>query len=314
MATTVRLATFNVENLFARWRFRDDVDPADANTRGWVVEQTRFEELGVDDKAITGAAVREIRADVLALQEVENVDTLKHFRAQTLGGRTEYPYVAGVDGNDPRLIDVAVLSKLPITRIRSHQHLMDPGSPTAALFSRDCLEVDVEVRESESKSTTVTLFVNHFKSMRGGRPATRGKRQRQAAKVKELVTGRFGSAAPGDHPFVVLGDLNDYLGPDGGSGIDGLVEWDQVENVVTRLPEADRWTHYFKGGDEYRQLDYLLPSASLARASAESVPDILRKGMPLRAIRYTGPRFPGVGTDRPKASDHCPLSLDLIIV
>lgn len=313
MSTTLRLATFNVENLFARWRFRDGVAPAVANTRGWVVEQTQFEELGVDDKAITGAAVREIRADVLALQEVENVDTLKHFRAQALGGRAEYPYVAGVDGNDPRLIDVAVLSKLPITRIRSHQHLMDPGNPTAALFSRDCLEVDVEVRESESKSTTVTLFVNHFKSMMGGRPETRGKRQRQAAKVEELVTGRFGSASPGDHPFVILGDLNDYLGPDGGSGIDGLVEWDQVENVVTRLPEADRWTHFFQEGKEYRQLDYLLPSASLAAASVESVPEILRKGMPLRAARYTGPRFPGVGTDKPKASDHCPLVMDFTI-
>ncbi|MFI8305083.1 endonuclease/exonuclease/phosphatase family protein [Streptomyces sp. NPDC085927] len=313
MSTTLRLATFNVENLFARWRFKDGVDPATANTRGWAVEQTQFEELGVDDKAITGAAVREIRADVLALQEVENVDTLKHFRAQALGGRAEYPYVAGVDGNDPRLIDVAVLSKLPITRIRSHQHLMDPGSPTAALFSRDCLEVDVEVRESESKSTTVTLFVNHFKSMMGGRPETREKRQRQAAKVEELVTGRFGSASPGDHPFVILGDLNDYLGPDGSSGIEGLVEWDQVENVVTRLPEADRWTHFFQEGKEYRQLDYLLPSASVAAASSESVPEILRKGMPLRAVRYTGPRFPGVGTDKPKASDHCPVVMDFTI-
>lgn len=313
MSTTLRLATFNVENLFARWRFADGVDPATANTRGWVVEHTQFEELGVDDKAITGAAVREIRADVLALQEVENVDTLKHFRAHALGGRDEYPYVAGVDGNDPRLIDVAVLSKLPITRIRSHQHLMDPGSPTAALFSRDCLEVDVEVRESESKSTTVTLFVNHLKSMSDGRPKTRGKRQRQAAKVKELVTGRFGSASPGDHPFVVLGDLNDYLGPDGSSGIDGLVEWDQLENVVTRLPEADQWTHFFGGGDQYRQLDYLLPSVSLAEASAESLPEILRKGMPLRATRYTGPRFPGVGTDKPKASDHAPVVMDLTI-
>ncbi|MGX1566638.1 endonuclease/exonuclease/phosphatase family protein [Streptomyces sp. NPDC055506] len=314
MSTTLRLATFNVENLFARWRFKDGVNPAAANTRGWVVDQTQFEELGVDDKAITSAAVREIHADVLALQEVENVDTLKHFRSQALGGRADYPYVAGVDGNDPRLIDVAVLSKLPITRIRSHQHLMDPGSPTASLFSRDCLEVDVEVRESESKSTTVTLFVNHFKSMMGGRPQTRGKRQRQAEKVKELVTGRFGSASPGDHPFVVLGDLNDYLGPDGGSGIDGLVAWDQLENVVSRLPEADQWTHFFRGGNEYRQLDYLLPSASLAQASAESKPEILRKGMPLRADRYPGPRFPGVGTDKPKASDHCPVVMDFTLV
>jgi endonuclease/exonuclease/phosphatase family metal-dependent hydrolase len=311
--TTLRLATFNVENLFARWRFKTGVDPATANSRGWIVDRTRFEELGMDDKAITGAAVRELGADVLCLQEVENVDTLKYFRAQALGGRTQYPYVAGVDGNDPRLIDIAVLSKRPITRIRSYQHLMDPASPTAPLFSRDCLEVDIEVDVGQGRSTPVTLFVNHFKSMRGGRAETRDKRERQARMVRDIVTARFGPAAPGDRPFVVLGDLNDYLDPDGsgGSGIEQVVKWDQVENVVARLPEDEQWTHYWDDGDEYRQLDYLLPSVSLARAAPDALPEILRKGLPLRAVKYTGPRFPGVGQNKPKASDHCPVVFDL---
>ncbi|MFI2367551.1 endonuclease/exonuclease/phosphatase family protein [Streptomyces sp. NPDC018833] len=311
--TTLRLATFNVENLFARWRFKAGIDPSTANSRGWIVDQTRFEELGVDDKAITGAAVREIQADVLCLQEVENVDTLKHFRAQALGGRSQYPYVAGVDGNDPRLIDVAVLSKWPITRIRSHQHFMDPANPTATLFSRDCLEVDIEVEVSQGQRTPVTLFVNHFKSMLGGRAQTRAKRERQAKTVMDIVTDRFGREAPGDHPFVVLGDLNDYLEPDGdgSSGIDQVVNWDQVDNVVTRLPGDDQWTHYWSGGDEYRQLDYLLLSNSLAQQAPQVLPEIFRKGIPLRATRYKGPRFPGVGQDKPKASDHCPVIFDL---
>lgn len=71
-------------------------------------------------------AIRELEADVLALQEVESVDTLKHFRAGALGGRKAYPYVAGIDGNDPRLIDVAVLSKLPITHVRFHSICSTP--------------------------------------------------------------------------------------------------------------------------------------------------------------------------------------------
>lgn len=301
--TTLRVATFNVENLFARWRFKDNVDPAEANKRGWVVDQTLFEELGVDDKAITGAAVREIRADVIGFQEVENVDTLKHFRARSLGGRAAYPYVAGVDGNDPRLIDVALLSKLPITRIRSYQHLMDPQTPTSPLFSRDCLEIDIDV----SAQTTLTVFVNHFKSMLGGRAQTRGRRQRQCARVKRIVIDRFGAQA-GDRPFIVLGDFNDYLETDaqGETGIAELVQWDQVVNVVERLPADERWTHYWDDGDDYRQLDYLLISRSLADANA-GAPEIMRKGQPLRATRYTGERFPGVGQDRPKASDHCPV-------
>jgi hypothetical protein len=37
----------------------------------------------------------------------------------------------------------------------------------------------------------------------------------------------------------------------------------------------------------------------------------VRKGQPLRANRYTGERFPGIGLDRPKASDHCPVVMEL---
>jgi endonuclease/exonuclease/phosphatase family metal-dependent hydrolase len=307
--TTLRIATFNVENLFARWKFAKGADPAAANKRGWTVDETMFEELGVDAKTLTGMAVREVKADVLAFQEVENVDTLKHFRSQFLGGRSAYPYVAGIDGNDPRLIDVAVLSKLPIVHVRSFQHLMDPKSPTSTLFSRDCLEVDVEV----DAGVTLTLFVNHFKSMLGGRKATSARRKMQAGKVMEIVKDRFGSK-PGKENFIVLGDFNDYLEKDkqGSTGIAELVNWDQVENVVARRPAKERWTHYYASGKDYKQLDYMLLSKSLAAASAGE-PEIMRKGTPLRATAYSGERFPGVGDDNPKASDHCPVVMDVSV-
>jgi len=42
------------------------------------------------------------------------LNTLKHLRATALGGRTAYPYVAGIDGNDPRLIDVAASDHCPV--------------------------------------------------------------------------------------------------------------------------------------------------------------------------------------------------------
>lgn len=305
--TAVRLATFNVENLFARWKFKEGIDPALANKRGWIVDDTLFRELGVDEKALTGAATREIGADIIGFQEVENVDALKSFRTQSLGGRTKYPFVAGVDGNDPRRIDVAVLSRLPITRIRSYQHLMDPAHPTTPLFSRDCLEIDVQATEN----TALTIFVNHFKSMMGGRAETRARRQRQAAAVRSLITDRFGADA-GSHPFVVLGDLNDYPQQDeqGDSALTELLQWDQVDNIVERLAEDERWTHFWAGGGTYHQLDYLLLSRSLAGANP-GPPEIFRKGLALRAERYAGERYPGIGRDRPKASDHCPLTIAL---
>jgi endonuclease/exonuclease/phosphatase family metal-dependent hydrolase len=306
--TPVRLATFNVENLFARWKFNANIDPSQANTTGWTVDKTHFTELGVDAKALTGMAIREIDADVIALQEVENVDTLKHFRAQFLGGRTVYPYVAGIDGNDPRLIDVVVLSRLPIVSVRSNQHLLDPNLPTSTLFSRDCLEVVI----ATPNGGTLLLFVQHFKSMLGGRAQTRDRRVLQARTVKQIVTDRLGSN-PGGQPFAVLGDFNDYLEADTDgttTGIADLVGWDQVENVVTRRPANDQWTHFYAREKEYKQLDYLLLSSSLAAAN-QGVPEIMRKGTPLRATRYAGPRFVGVGKDNPKASDHCPVVMEL---
>lgn len=41
------------------------------------------------------------------------------------------------------------------------------------------------------------------------------------------------------------------------------------------------------------------------------IPEVIRNGQPLRATRYTGPRFPGVGQDNPKASDHCPVVFEI---
>jgi endonuclease/exonuclease/phosphatase family metal-dependent hydrolase len=305
----IRLATFNVENLFARWRFRDGVDPDKAVRDGWQVDSTRFDELSIDERALTALAIRELDADVLALQEVENVDTLKHFRAVSLGGRRAYPYVAGIDANDPRLIDVAVLSRIPITHVRSYQHQMDPQTPTQPIFSRDCLEVDLAGPDGSGLS----LFVNHLKSMMGGREETRPKRERQSKAVRDIVTERFGEDA-GDSPFAVVGDLNDYAEADeeGSSGIAALLDWDQAENVVERLSEDERWTHFWPKRKTYRQLDYVLLSRSLAEANP-SAPEIMRKGTPLRAERYTGERFAGIGSDRPKASDHCPVVVELAL-
>lgn len=310
----VRVATFNVENLFARFRFNSDVDPHEAVVDGWDANKTHFRIQDEDSKHLTGLTIGATRADVIALQEVENLDTLKRFRTEYLDGFKSYPYVVGIDGNDPRLIDVAVLSKLPIQHVRTYQHLRDGRT---YLFSRDCLEVDVQVGD-----TTLTLFVNHLKSMldkrdpANGRRNTRQRRMLQARTVKKIVVDRFGKAA-GRKPFIVLGDLNDYLATDaqGSTGIRSLVRWDQVENVVERLPEDERWTHYFPGRgsllEGYRQLDYVLLSRSLAWANPAARPEIVRKGLPTGAARYTGPRFPKVGKVWPKASDHCPVVIEL---
>jgi predicted extracellular nuclease len=239
---TIRLATFNCENLFARFKFEKGIDPAKATSDGFTVNETTFDFLNDTEKALTAKAIQAVNADVIALMEVDNHEVLKRFRNQRLKNMG-YTHTILVDANDPRHIDVALLSRFPIVAVRSYQHLKSGSQP---LFSRDCLEADVLLNGSR-----LTLFVNHFKSMLDkknpsqGRKTTRAKRVKQAAEVQTIVQTRFG-ANPGAAAWAVVGDLNDYLGAGQGttSGITDLVTWSAVENVVDRLSAAERWTHF----------------------------------------------------------------------
>jgi hypothetical protein len=66
--------------------------PGQAVKDGWDVSKTHFDLIDEASKRITGALIRSKHADVLCLQEVENLDTLKAFRARYIrGGRSAYP-------------------------------------------------------------------------------------------------------------------------------------------------------------------------------------------------------------------------------
>jgi len=301
----VRIATYNCENLFARFKFRSNTNAESAVRDGWTTNNTKFDLYDDDSKEITGSQINELDADVLCLQEVEGLDTLKRFRSLYLGGRSAYPFAAVIDGNDPRRIDVAVLSRRPIIHIRTWQHLRQGRS---YVFSRDCLEFDIDTPDGRG----LTVYNNHFKSMMGGRSATKEKRVRQSKAVRNIVRDRFGQNRTGQPPenrFVILGDFNDYRGT--GSGITALTNWGEVQDVVRRLPNDEEWTHYYARERKTSQLDYLMLSDSLARAHDGVRPQIWRAGLPWRASAYDGPRFEGVGQNKPKASDHCPVTFDL---
>lgn len=303
----IRIATFNTENLFARYRFNRYANPERAVIDGWLINETRFSVHKPSSKKVTGEAIMAANAHVIALQEIESLDVLKKFRTDFLGGRATYPHAVLVDSNDPRRIDVALLSKFPITHVRSYQHLRTANN-RAYIFSRDCLEADVRLDSGQS----LTLFVNHLKSMIGGRANTKDRRHQQSLAVIDIVKDRFGPNAGDGHDFVILGDLNDYVetGHEDESGISNLVGWPGVVDVIGRLPQAERWTHHWNGGDEYRQLDYILVSKSLADRNPNALPEMERRGMSARAAQAGPNRFPGV-TDIIKASDHCPVTIEL---
>ena len=297
----IRLATFNVENLFARYRFRQNINPL--NMDSFTINQLAFDIYDETSKQLTAKAIRATNADIVALQEIESLPILDLFNSQYLGGM-HYKHRILIDAFDPRKIDVAIISRFPIERIKSYRQERNREN-TAFVFSRDCLEVEINVGEKP-----LVLYANHFKSMMGGRLSTKPRRQEQVERVAEIITQRWESANY-EGNYIVLGDFNDYV--DNDTSLGALIDHPGLVNVSNRIQEDERWTHYWAGGNEYRQLDFILLSKSLADNSTNS-PAIMRQGLPWRAERYTGDRFDLVGENHPKASDHCPIYMDLELI
>jgi endonuclease/exonuclease/phosphatase family metal-dependent hydrolase len=379
---TIRIATFNVENLFTRLAFPDASPPEDNlvgayqfdNPEELKLARRIVEAAASDDKRqLTALALHACAADVVALQEVDNKESLEVFyqrylkrliepeaaaeknairrEARRAGRRPDeadlfaadrrhfYDWRVVLDGNDGRGIDVGVLSKIPI-RVRTHAHrtFQELGvwnedlrnlrekssgrerrlSQNDRLFRRDCLEVDLE-----AGGKPLTLYICHLKSMNPNRDLTRPLRRAESMGVRRIIEERFGRHAR-EANWVICGDMNDFTEVDGlpvldengrpaSHGLEPFFADGFSENIARRRAPDDRWTTYHGPEDQYAQLDMLLVSPALAEANPDVVPDIIRVGQPFRAKRYEGPRFPRVGWDRPKASDHCPVVVELTL-
>ena len=341
------ICTFNVNNLFLRYRFGQGF-PGDMSGKSQIEESlaATFGFLPMNQPGGYDIYAPEMRAlaaqclqrggtklpDVICFQEVESLLALRAFNAQHL--KKAYKYAMLVDSHDLRQIDVAVLSNLEILGVRSHVDDLQPGTKSK-LFSRDCLEITLALNRSGSER--VTLLVNHLKSRLSKTPAERrnsdAKRQRQAEGIVKILRERFAGAAFGREHFAVVGDLNDA--PDSGP-ILPLTRASGLVSALDRIPSAaDRWTHYWRGGGSVAQLDHVLLSPALDRATAGAVPHLERRGIgfaniladgkpgprqirvekveddpaPVR-IDFRFPRFPAVNTEL-AASDHCPIFFEV---
>jgi predicted extracellular nuclease len=319
----LRVMTFNVENMLTRFNFKEyekeslatllDID-SEIDRANLV--RTHWNIINDENRVFTALSMREGEADIICLQEVENLRALKIFHDRYLRriGKRDYPYQILIEGNDPRGIDVAVLSRYKISSVTTHQDKTGKikyltGPKTEQIFRRDCLEVNVK-----KNNKILPIFVCHFKSMIGGRKQTKPVREAEAYAVREIIEERFGN--PAEHDWLVVGDLNDYTEtdgqPDNQHSLGALVADGFAVDLVKRIADPlNRWSHYYDDEDHYGQLDYILASPALAAKNPQAIPTIIRQGQPYRARRYTGERWPRVGYDRPKASDHCPVVVSL---
>jgi hypothetical protein len=146
---TVTVGTFNLNNLFSRFNFTAAVTETPSALSGGV--KLTFDEGDIRVRTFLGRLVKakdhgetetianRIKAmdvDVLAVQEVEHIGILRQFNRDFLGGL--YDHVALIEGNDPRLIDVGLLSKLPLGAITSHQTATHPDDPGRRVSGATC--------------------------------------------------------------------------------------------------------------------------------------------------------------------------------
>src|SRR5581483_10917371 len=135
----MRVASFNLNNLFSRFDFAADVDsippsgPAPVKITTGLdpndPEHAKFRTFKgrlvkgkpAPERAKLAGRIAAMDADVLAVQEVEDVTTLTAFASTDLGG-LGYKHIVLVEGNDERLIDVGILSRFPIGAVTSWRH------------------------------------------------------------------------------------------------------------------------------------------------------------------------------------------------
>jgi len=242
----------------------------------------------------TGAFLRALDADIVGLCEVEDSWALRRFRTDQLQ-RERLRYDLVVDGNDPRRIDVAILSRFPYGCIRTHAHELVPGK-RERLFSRDCLEAQIEVADGKR----ITLLQNHFKSKLGPEGVSNARREAQAARVAKILSERYDLARDW---VIVCGDFNDT--PES-TPLKPLLKIAGLVDALTLFDQGPDggWTYYYGKEKAKNQIDYVLVSEALADKVTAS-------GVDRRGIAGIGEltegrveALPGVTSWRNAASDH----------
>ncbi len=310
----MRILSFNVQNMRLRrtragaLRFdgaRDGDTPGD--------DTPAAAALDLADRRLTARVLAQARADVVALQEVFDQETLDYFHDHLMraAGAVEYPYRACLRGNDGGGRHLAVLSRRPWDALHSHSALMagdmglvnPPGvAPQTPVFRRDCLSL---------RYGALTLYLCHFKAPWPDPQAAWPVRRLEAQALRWLVTRDSGDDP--DALWMILGDLNEPEGPaTPGSALLPLTQGGFSVDMMARVPDGGRWTFREPGeGGRYGRPDTMLASPALARRWPNACPVMLRTGLSWEAARYDGPRFADVGAHRPHASDHAGVLVDL---
>lgn len=261
-AEHVRIATYNVENLFDMHYDGNEYSEYIPNT-SWQWNQKNYR------KKLENIArvIVDIHPDIIALQEIESLQALKDLQKTLKRKGLYFRYRAIADAKNST-VKTALLSRFRIVskrEIRVNQ----------SLRYRNILEVKVTI-----KGEPLYIFVNHWKSKSG----PESMRVASAKALKRRI-GQIGGV-----DYIIAGDLNSHYeekkiflrkrkhnDTNGITGInDTLQTWKNRHpvsqndlmhckscsyNLWYELPAKQRWSHNFYGKKE--ALDHLIISPAL---------------------------------------------------
>ena len=131
---SARVGNWNVHN------FVNDQNDSDADQ-----EEFQSATAYAAQRAAIAGVIDELAPDVMVFAELENQAVLDDLAAE-LGG--EYAGLAVTQGNDPRGINIAAISREPFTDVVMHKDdsfTVEGTTGPSYFYSRDCLELHLEV-------------------------------------------------------------------------------------------------------------------------------------------------------------------------
>jgi len=259
----LKIATYNVENLFDLKKNGYEYIEYIPNTQANWNKKTYAIKL-----KNTARVIKDINADIIALQEIESLQALKDLRYTLKKAGLYYQYFKIADKKNTT-IKVAILSKIPFVYTKEL-------TVTSSYKYRNILEAKFKINHQD-----LYLFVNHWKSKSGPESRRIVSAKVLRKRIKELGV---------DKNIVLLGDFNsDYEeykrfkrkrklnNTNGRTGINdvlhtkhqttkaSLVKSDEryLYNLWYDTKKDERYTYIFRGKKE--AMDNIIVSQSLLR-------------------------------------------------
>jgi endonuclease/exonuclease/phosphatase family metal-dependent hydrolase len=192
-------------------------------------------------RANIGSVVKSLQPDVVMFAEIETKFMLDDLNGAELG--SAYVDTELFEGNDPRGINIGMLSKIKPDMVISHKDdsftLLGTNGPFYR-YSRDCLEVHL----THNGRHMVFLGV-HFKAKTP--PDDPDKRLAEAQHTRAIADGIL--AADPNAGVIILGDYNDIPGSPAVNAVAGA-DPSLFTDATEGLPADQRYSFLFNGSPE----------------------------------------------------------------